>query len=158
MCIAFLILSIVVSAVRHMIAVYDQQGILPYALGMRVFCYLTDAVFLVCSVYYFGFLFGPIYFVMHYFSILFAVVGWIVTVIPNLFSKSISSIQKTIAFESSALVVLLIALAIFTVISFFVVPFKSMIDFVKAHWIILVSVAVPLALLRFIVLRSYKND
>lgn len=154
---AFIVLSIIVSAIRHMIAVYDQEAILPYVHGMRVFCILTDIVFLVSSVFYLGFLWGIVYFLLHYFSILFAVCGWIVTFPSNLFTKTPSSIQKTITFESSALVLLLLVLTVFTVVSFFVVPFKCLIFFVVEHWVILLSICGSLAVLRFAILHIYKD-
>ncbi len=158
MCIAYFIFSLVLSGLRHMIAVYDQQGQLPYVHGMRVICWISDLVFLVGSVYYWGFLAGIVYFVLHFFSVLFCCYGWVSTYPVIFFGTNERRIQQIILWESGILFWLMIAFAVFCIISFFTVPFKAMWSLFKENWIVILSIGAALCVLRLLLQRFHAHD
>lgn len=148
MCIAYFVFSLIISGLRHMVAVYDHQGNLPNVHGMRLICLITDLVFLVGAMYYWGLIAGAVYFVLYFFSILFCCYSWIITYPSTFFATSEYRVKRIIMWESGLLFWLMIAFFIFLVVSFFVVPAASMWSFFKSSWIVIVSIGLGLLFLR----------
>lgn len=150
----FFILTLFLSEYRIQIATYDTQGILPFRYGMYIFCIIADVVILIAAIFYLGIIAGVIYAALSYFSILHMIIAWVFKIPSLLFARSCEAIEKIIKWDSIVLVITIVVLAIFTVISFFVVDYQAALVFLREKWVLILSISVGGFLLRLLFIHK----
>lgn len=158
--IVFLILYIISSSMVYSIASDQQMGFNPYPFGTTILCMLLHIPILVSSIFYLGWIWGIICFLLHIFGLVHATVGWLFN-IPVLVASKDDQLLRFLKFKLNILAPLLLINAIFTVISFFVADFESLLKLFNSNstfvvmFVIIVAVS---SVLRIVFTKLVSND
>lgn len=121
----FLILYIISSSMGYSIASDQQLGFNPYPFGTTILCFMLHIPILVSSIFYLGWVCGIVCFLLHLFGITYGTIGWMFN-IPTLVAKNEQQLFRFLNLKLKLLSPTLVASIIFTVVSFFVSDFKSL--------------------------------
>ena len=156
MTIFFMLFTMFLSSLRINVATYSKLGVLRYPFASWTFCFLTDLSILICSIYYFGWLIGLLAFILHFFSVVHATVGWIFT---TLFYKLFPDDFTSSSYSGVSLAYALIIYVIFLVLSFFFSDYASLSSsWTWIHTAVLSYFSVVGFITRFILYRIVKNS
>ena len=144
--IIFIALFIISSQLIHSVAVDQQQGFNPYPFGTTICCLMIHPFLLVTSIFYMGWLWGIILFLCHLFGILHGTVSWVLD-IPELLTTDEQKFFEILKLKISLLGPVIIANIIFTIATFFVSDFKSVIDFLDGNTNAIIVTAIIIAVL-----------
>lgn len=162
MVVVFIILLLFTTELVYQIATDYSQGFNPYPFGTPIFLGFNHFVLLVMCIYYCGWLCGIALFALHLFAFLHGTFAWVFSIpgILYLTSGILYEFQKAVRIERLSILKIklltptLIINLIFTVLSIFIVPFKSAYMFFASReisWIILAVAALICFILRPIV-------
>lgn len=158
--ILFLILFVCNSQLVHMVAVHQQLGISPYKFGGTKLCLVIHQLLLVTCIQYCGWLYGIILFLLHYFGLIHATIGWILD-IRSLFFNDVDQIYKHTRFCVAMLTPAIIVEFIFCVLSFFLSQYKSLFyvfrDNVPAL-IAILALSVLCSIFRRLIFKSLEDE
>ena len=160
MAIVFLILYILSSSMVYSIASDQRMGFNPYPFGATIFCMLLHIPILVSCIFYLGWLWGIICFLIHLLGLVHATVGWIFS-IPVLVASDEDQLLRFLKFKLSLLAPTLLINTIFAVISFFVADFQALLNLFNSNStfvIMFVIIVAVLSLLRIVVSKLVSND
>ena len=158
MIIAFIALFLLSSQLVHSVSADQRLGFKPFYFGVMLCSVLLNIVLLVSCIWYFGFLFGILIFILHIFGIVHATISWIFS-IPFLLFPSLISIERHIYRKVIWYPYILTANLAFMIASFFLVEFKSLHRLIYSNpRVALAFLIVPIAgfILRTIVILIIK--
>lgn len=156
----FVIIFILSSHLIHTVAVNQRCGYNPYPFGITTICILHHPLLLIISIYYLGWICGIVLFLCHLFGLLHATISWVLN-IPTLIIKNDNKYLQTMELNVALLTPSLIIVLIFTVVSFFVAEFKSLLTFFQKHTFFLIGAIVVvtiLSIVRIIVAKKFSDD
>lgn len=151
----FVILFLLSSQLIHSVAIDQQQGINPYPFGTWIFCSLLHVLLLVSAIFYLGWLWGIILFLVHLFGVLDLTIMWILN-IPVFFIKEDRQIFTLATVRRNLLFPLLLANLIFTIVSFFIADYQALFHFlndIPYSLVIILAVAAFFSIPRFIIMK-----
>ena len=121
----FLILVLLFCGINNYLAFFANNGKLPAPMGFNVFAVFAHLAILVMSIWYLGWLFGIIFFVLYILNILDAGISWIIRymLLNKYFSKQEAPQLSTSIYSFFSFFVF--GIIIFTIISFFASEFMS---------------------------------
>lgn len=155
----FLIFFILSSQLIHSVASDQQTGFNPYPFGATIFCLLQHPFLLIMSIFYLGWLWGIVLFLCHLFGIVHMTVSWIFD-IPTLLAKDFDKLMRFMKLKIALLAPMLIAILVFTVVSFFVSNFKSLLFVLQNNTSIAIGtviVIIVLSISRLIVAKKVNE-
>lgn len=158
--IVFLILYIVSSSMVYSIASDQQLGFNPYPFGTTIFCMLLHIPILVSSIFYLGWIWGIICFLVHIFGLVHATVGWLFN-IPVLVASDDDQLLRFLKLKLNLLAPTLLINIIFAVISFFVADFQDLLNLFNSNStfvIMFVIIIAVLSALRIVITKLVSND
>ncbi len=171
MSIAFIILLLFTAELTFQCGSFIQQGFSPYPFGAPLVLTLTHGVLLTLCIYYFGWLFGIIAFLLHMFSLLHFCFTWVFSIPSILYLSHENPHSSFRVFKPQKLSVIyhillswvLVADILFMIISFFTVPFMTAKTYFFSDtktWVILIVSALIGFILRTIVSKAvaFQSD
>ena len=160
MLVLYVVIFILSSQIIHAVAVNQQTGFNPYPLGSTLLCMIQHPLLLTMSIYYLGWLWGIAIFLCHFFGIVHMTVSWVFS-IPTLLAKDYDRIIQIKEIELALLSPMFIIVLVFTVVSFFVAQYKSLLLFLQNNISILIIssiVIVILSIARIIVAKKVSSN
>lgn len=160
MLLLFVVIFILSSQLIHAVAVDQRSGFNPFPFGTSILCILQHPLLLVMSIFYLGWVWGPVLFLCHLFGILHMTVSWVLD-IPTLLAKDYRQLQRLIKTKIALLTPMLIIVLGFTVTSFFVADFKSLFAFLANNTSVLIGaicIAAALSIARLIVVKRVSDS
>lgn len=157
--ILFLILYITISSLVYSIASDQQLGFNPYPFGTTILCMMFHPLILISSIFYLGWVWGIIFFLLHIFGITHAAVGWVFN-FPALLTSNEEQLLRILKLKLGLLGPCLCISIIFTVISFFAVDFKMLLDLFKddsTFTIMFIVIIAILSILRIVISKLLSN-
>ena len=155
----FVILFVLSSQLIHSVASDQQTGFNPYPFGTTIFCLLQHPFLLIMSIFYLGWLWGIVLFLCHLFGIVHMTVSWVLD-IPTLLAKDFEKLMRFMKLKIALLAPMLIAILVFTVVSFFVSNFKSLLVVLQNNTAIAIGtviVIIVLSISRLIVAKKVNE-
>jgi hypothetical protein len=159
MIVAFVVLFLISSQLVHSVANDQQLGFKPYYFGVMLCSILLNIVLLVSCIWYFGFLFGILIFILHIFGIVHASVSWVLS-IPFLFYRSLQKIERHMYRKVAWYPFVLVSNLAFLIVSFFLTEFKSLHTLIYTNYYVTISfLIIPIVgfILRIIVVSFIKK-
>ena len=142
----FSILFVLTAHLVHSVAVDQQNGFNPYPFGTTIFCIAQHPLLLVSSIYYLGWLWGSVLFLAHIFGIVHGTVSWILD-IPVFLVQNDRQLFRFLRLKINLLPFALLANIVFTVSSFFIADFESLLSFFCGNPEILIVIAIAVTIL-----------
>lgn len=158
--IVFLILYIISSSLVYTVASDQQIGFNPYPFGTSILCMLLHIPIFVSSIYYLGWIWGIICFLLHLFGLTHATVGWMFN-IPVLVASNYDQLLRLLRFNISLLAPVLIIDTIFTIASFFVADFKALLNLFNGNStfaVIFVVIVAILSIFRIVITKLVMRN
>lgn len=149
MLILFVIIYILASHSVYSIATDKNTGYNPYPCGTAFFSILLHVIVLVMCIYYMGWGFGILLFLCHFFSLVHATVSWVFN-IPGLIllaKNDYNKLYKQMELNLALFTPIFFITLIFTVVSFFVTDFRSMLVFLQNNNSVLLVSGIIVAIL-----------
>lgn len=144
--ILFIVVFILSSQLIHSVAVDQENGYNPYKFGATTFCILQHPLLLITSIFYLGWLWGIAIFLCHLFGIINLTVSWVLD-IPLLLLKNSDKFENFLKLKVTLLPYMFIILLVFTIASFFLSSFESLLFILQSETAILVGILVGIAVL-----------
>ena len=144
--ILFIVIFVLSSQLIHSVAVDQENGYNPYKFGATTFCILQHPLLLITSIFYLGWLWGIILFLCHLFGVLNMTVSWVLD-IPLLLLKISDKFESFLKIKVTLLPFMFIILLIFTIASFFLSSFESLLVVLQNETAILVGILIGIAIL-----------
>ncbi len=157
--ILFLILYITFSSLVYSIASDQRLGFNPYPFGTTILCIVFHPLILISGIFYLGWGLGILCFLIHLLGIPYGTVGWIFS-IPTLLATNEEQILRILKLKLGLLGPSLCVSIIFTVISFFSVDFKALLDVFKedsTFTIMFIVIVAILSVLRIVISKLLSN-
>lgn len=153
----FIILYVLANELTYMIAVHQQMGLCRHIWAGSA-CWINRILIAIPCVWYCGWVVGLVLIAFALFGLLHATIGWVLN-IPTLKIDDENTIIKQTSLECAFLLPMNIICLAFSILSFFLVPFKTAIQVFgsTANIIITVAILVVGFLVRSIVLRKIAD-
>ncbi len=158
--ILFVVFFVLSSQLIHSVAVDQHNGYNPYPFGSTILCLLQHPILLTMSIFYLGWLWGIVLFLCHLFGIIHITVSWIFN-IPMLLAKDLNKLVGFMKLEIALLTPMLIIILVFTIVSFFVVEFKSLLMILQNNTSLVIGAIVVIVLLslsRLVVAKKVNDE
>lgn len=155
----FLVLYAAFSSLVYSVALDQKLGFNPYPFGATILCILFHPLVLISSIFYLGWVWGTICFLLHLLGITYSTVGWIFN-LPTLLVKNDEQLLRFLKVKLTLLFPSLIIGIIFTVISFFFSDYKALLDIFMENstfTITLIAIVIILSVLRIFVSKLSSN-
>ena len=144
--IVFVILFILSSQLVHSVAVDQQTGFNPYPFGTTLSCMAYHPLLLISAIFYLGWIWGIVLFLAHFFGIIHATISWVLD-IPELLINNEKRFLGFLRLKLCLLGPVLLANLIFTVSSFFIVDFESLLSLFQGNPGSLIVIAIVVSIL-----------
>ena len=155
MLVAFVVLFVLSSQLIHAVAVDQNNGFSPYPFGATILCMLMHPILFAMSVFYLGWLWGIVLFLLHLFGIIHMTISWVCE-LPTLLTHNPELVIRYIRFKVLLLTPMLATILIFTIVSFCFGESKSLLILLQNNPKIIINSAIIVVLLsafRLIVAR-----
>lgn len=155
MLVAFVVLFVLSSQLIHSIAVDQRSGFSPYPLGSTILCMLMHPILFAMSVFYLGWLWGIVLFLLHLFGIIHMTISWVCE-LPTLLTRNPELVIGYMRFKVLLLTPMLVTILVFIIVSFLCGEFESLLILLQNNPKIIINstiIVVLLSAFRLVVAR-----